>query len=74
MVRSQFRDGGQKQQEDGVSDVIPQINVRRVPGTPMDDSDVEEFLQLAARIVLRVKGLAGSASEASRSEENRDTA
>jgi hypothetical protein len=41
----------------------------------MDDPDVEAFLQMAARIVLREKGLAGKRPDSNQEEGNkRDSA
>ena len=56
------------------SDEIPQQALNRPPGAPMEDPDVEAFLRQAARIVLRLKGLAGSTREVPEEELNRDTA
>jgi len=47
---------------------------RRVPSTPMEDPDVEAFLQQAARIVLRMKGLAGDSRVEDDKEDSRDSA
>lgn len=44
-----------------------------MPGAPLDDPDVEAFLLQIARIVLRVKGLAGK-PQVRESEEDNDTA
>ena len=47
---------------------------RRVPSTPMEAPDVEAFLQQAARIVLRMKGLAGDSRVEDDKEDSRDSA
>ena len=74
MAQSQFPEGREDRQ--GAHDTGSHQRRRRrsrMPGAPLDDPDVEAFLLQIARIVLRVKGLAGK-PQVRESEEDNDTA
>jgi len=76
LAQGQFGEDGNKRQLGSGSPTSKASKARRlrVPGTPMEDPDVDAFLQQAARIVLRVKGLAGHPPAQAAKEEDRDTA
>jgi hypothetical protein len=67
-----------RQAGDGTPEPVEfQPQQRRRPGMPIEDPDVEAFLQIAARIVLRLKGLSGSNFKVAQDEDmevNRDSA
>jgi hypothetical protein len=75
LAQSQFRDDGQNQQGGDVTSFTPGLGAKRVPGTPMEDPDVEAFLRDLAWEALRQHGLAGKVyKQAGHKEEEHESA
>lgn len=77
MAPLQSRDGDEGRQVSPGTDPpgpFPLGTEKRRNGEPFEDPDIEAFLQMTARIVLRMKGLAGKVAGTLQEEKDVETA